>query len=218
MDMKNAIRNGDGVVLRRLLAEDPSRANTLIYWGKNDSCLTHPLHFVSDMLFDHSLPRGMEMPLVEALLLAGADPDFQRDGKGDTPLIGAASLGAEEVGLRLLDAGANRQLLGLFGETALHWAAMLGEESLTRGLIDGSDLNLPDARYHSSPLGWAFHGWEDPPAGDQGGQRSIILLLVAAGATVDPAWMESEKVRNDPQFLAALRSGGAARRPVAPAA
>jgi ankyrin repeat protein len=50
--------------------------------------------------------------VAEALIEAGADLNFQKDGKGDTPLIGAASLGAEDVGIRLLDAGANPLLRG----------------------------------------------------------------------------------------------------------
>src|SRR6185312_10318249 len=94
MDVKTAIRNGDAGALRRLLAEDASRANALIAWGRDDCILTHPLHYVSDMLFQGKMQKGQELPLIEALIQAGADLDFQRDGKGDTPLIGAASLGA----------------------------------------------------------------------------------------------------------------------------
>src|SRR5260370_36447201 len=100
MDVKTAIQNGDAGTLRRLLIEDSSRANVLVHWGKNDCVLTHPLHYVSDMLFEGTLQKGKELPLVEALILAGADLDFQRnreDGKkSDTPLIGAASLRSEE--------------------------------------------------------------------------------------------------------------------------
>ena len=114
VDVKTAIQNGEADALRRLLAEDSSRANALVRWGKNDCILTHPLHYVSDMLFENVLQRGKELPLIEALVQAGADLDFQRDGKGDTPLIGAASLGAEEVGLKLTDAGARPELRGLF--------------------------------------------------------------------------------------------------------
>jgi hypothetical protein len=138
------------------------------------------------MLFEGKLQRGQDLPLVEALIQAGADFDFQRNGKGDTPLIGAASLGAEEVGLRLLEAGARPELRGLFGETALHWAALLGEDRLAGKLIEGADLNLKDEKYKSTPLGWAIHGWCDPPAGNRGRQREVVELLVAAGARVDP--------------------------------
>jgi hypothetical protein len=206
MDVKTAIENGDAEALRGLLAEDPLLANALIRWGK--SCLTHPLHYVSDMLFERTLQRGKELPLVEALIQAGADLNFQRDredGKGDTPLIGAASLGAEEVGLRLLDAGAKPELRGLFGETALHWAAMLGEDRLAGRLIEGADLNLKDEKYKSPPLGWAIHGWCNTPAGNHGRHTEVVALLVAAGARVEPEWLESEKVRANPTILSALK-------------
>jgi hypothetical protein len=206
MDIKTAIQSGDGDALRYLLAEDPSRANEPIRWGGKNECLTHPLHYISDMLFNGTLQKGKELPLVESLIEAGADLNFQKNGKGDTPLIGAASLGAEEVGLRLLDAGARPDLRGLFGETALHWAAILGEDRLAARLIEGSDLNLRDEKYKSPPLGWAIHGWSNPLGGNHGRQREVVSLLVAAGAIVEPQWLESEEVRADPAMLAALKA------------
>jgi hypothetical protein len=115
MDVKTAIQDGDAEALRVLLAEDVSRANALIQWGANDCVLTHPLHYVSDMLFDGTLKKGRELPLIGALIQAGANLDFQRHGKGDTPLIGAASLAAEEVGLKLLDAGAQDSCADFLG-------------------------------------------------------------------------------------------------------
>src|SRR5260370_7610182 len=94
--------------------------------------------------------RGKDLPLVEALIQAGADLNFNKDGKSETPLIGAASLGAEDVGLRLLDSGARPDLRGLFGETALHWAALLGEDPLLAKLIPFPDL-APQAQHALSP-------------------------------------------------------------------
>ena len=108
LDVKTAIRNGDVAALRSCLALDRSWANALIHWGNNDCVRTHPLHFISDMLFNGVLQKGKELPLVDVLLEAGACVDFRKEGKRETPLIGAASLGAEEVGLRLLDAGLSR--------------------------------------------------------------------------------------------------------------
>ena len=206
MDVKAAIDTGDSTALRRLLSEDSSRANELIRWGK---CLTHPLHYISDMLFRGTLQKGKELPLLEALIQAGADLNFNKDSKSETPLIGAASLGAEEVGLRLLDAGARTELRGLFGETALHWAALLGEDRLVARLIPGSDLNLKDEKYRSPPLGWAIHGLSDPPAGNHGQQREVVALLLAVGARVESAWLASETVRADSVILASMN----ARRP-----
>lgn len=210
MDVKTAIQTGNAEVLRRLLREDVSRANALLRWGVNDCVLTHPLHYVSDMLFEGTLNHGKELPLIEVLINAGADVNFQRkradDRMSDTPLIGAASLGAEEVGLELLDAGAKPEGRGLFGETALHWAAMLGEDRLAGRLIDGSDLDLEDQKYKSPPLGWAMYGCYNPPAGNRGKQHEVVALLVSAGARVRPEWLEAEEVSADSTMLAALRT------------
>ena len=206
MDVKTAIETGDAAALRRLLADVPARADELIRWGKDCRIATHPLHYVSDMRFEGRLQSGKELPLMEALIQAGANVDFQRNGEGDTPLIGAASLGAEEVGLRLLGAGAKPWLRGLFGETALHWAALLGEDRLAERLIENVDPNLKDEKYKSSSLGWAVHGWCNPPAGNHGRQLEVVRLLVAAGATVEPEWMESEKIASSPAMLAALKA------------
>jgi hypothetical protein len=203
--VKTAIESGDAAALHRLLAEDASRANELVSWGKNDRILTHPLHYVCDMLFEGTLARGRELPLIEALIRAGADLDHQPGPKADTPLIGAASLGAEDAGLVLLRAGARPELTGIFAETALHWAALLGEDRLAAGLIEGSELDLKDEKYSSPPLGWAIHGRQNPPAGNQGRQCEVAALLVAAGARVDPAWLESEQIRADLPMLAALK-------------
>jgi uncharacterized protein len=113
-------------------------------------------------------------------------------------------LGAEDVGIKLVHAGAKPELRGLFGETALHWASMLGEDRLVAELIRGSNVNLRDEKYNSPPLGWAIHGWCDPPAGNHGRQRKVAALLVAAGASVEPDWLARERVRADPQIIAAL--------------
>src|SRR5216684_1887979 len=211
MDVKTAIQNGDADALRRLLRQDHTCANELIRWGGKNACVTHPLHYVSDMLFEGKLPKGAEVSLVDTLIEAGADLNFQRDRedgrKSDSPLIGAASLGAEDAGVRLLDAGARPELRGLFGETARHWSALLGEDRLAARLIKGSDLNLKVEKYKSPPLGWAIHGWHNPPAGNHGRQCQVVALLVDAGASVLPEWLESENVRADPAMLAALRIG-----------
>jgi len=211
MNVKEAIRTGDAEGLHRLLTQDASLANALIRWGKNGCVLTHPLHYVSDMLFAGTLQKGKELSLIEVLIQAGADLNFQRDGedgkKSDTPLIGAASLGAEDAGLALLDAGARPEVRGLFGETALHWAALLGEDRLAAALIASSDVNLKDEKYNSSPLGWAIHGCYGSPAGNHGKQREVAALLVGAGATVETCWLASENVRSDPSMLSALRVG-----------
>jgi uncharacterized protein len=204
MDVRTAIRTGDAEELRRILAADPAQANFLVAWGEDCQKLTHhPLHYVSDVVFSGVLPKGKELPIVEALLEAGSDVDFGKGDNHETALLGAASLGAEDVGIRLLDAGADPHARGDGGETALHWAALLGEHRLVERLIDGADLELEDAQYHSTPLGWAVHGFCNPPAGNHGHQREIAALLVAHGAKVRPDWLD--EVRADPAMLSILQ-------------
>src|SRR5262245_34798397 len=81
LDVRTAIQNGDVAALRNCLALDRLRANALIHWGNNNCVRTHPLHFVSDMLFNGVLQKGKELPLVEALLEAGACVDFSQGGE-----------------------------------------------------------------------------------------------------------------------------------------
>jgi len=206
MDIKTAIQTGDAEALIRLLAEDRRRANELIQWGQNNCrILTHPLHYVSDMLFEGTLPKGKELALVDALVDAGAEVDFRKAEKAETPLIGAASLGAEDVGMRLLDAGAKPHLRGDFGETALHWAALLGEHRLAARLIAGADLELEDDQYKSTPLGWAVHGHFNSPAGNHGHQREVVALLVAHRASVKPQWLADAESHGDAALLQLLQ-------------
>jgi ankyrin repeat protein len=160
------------------------------------------------MLFENTLQKGKELPLLEVLIQAGADVDFQRDGEGDTPLIGAANLGAEKLGSScwMVGWGAKPELPGLFGETTLHWAALLGEDRLAEKLIENVEPNLKDKKYKSSSLGWAVHGCCDPPAGNHGRQLEVVKLLVVTGATLEPEWMKFGKITSSPAMLSALQA------------
>src|SRR5215470_17644561 len=80
LNVKTAIRNGDVAALRSCLALDRSRANALIHWGNNDCVRRHPLHFISDMLFNGVLQKGKELPLVEVLLEAALASIFAKRG------------------------------------------------------------------------------------------------------------------------------------------
>jgi len=208
MNVKSAIETGNVDLLRRLLTDDPARANELIVWGKNLEIRTHPLHYVSDMLFGGSLQSGNESPLIEALLKAGADPNHQAPN-GETPLIGAASLHAEDVGLHLLEAGAQPNSRGVFHETALHWAAHTGLRRLVERLLTkGADVNSRDDRYNSTPQGWAIHGRFSSHPGRQPDRHGVAALLVAAGAIVESECLTDEDVRSDPRLLAILSGHG----------
>lgn len=193
---------GDAGALRRLLAEDPARANAVIAWGEGNKNVCCPLHYVCDKVFDGTLIGGAELPLVHALIAAGADVNAQN---GD-PLVAAASLGAVDVAFVLLDAGARPDLLADGGETALHWAAYIGAAALVdRMLSVGAPIEVRDRRWNATPLGWALHGWgEAAVARDDARYREVVLRLVRAGSRIDPAWRGLKHVRADAEILAAL--------------
>lgn len=109
MDVNTAIRNGDADALRKLLAEKPSRANELIHWGK---CRTHPLHYVSDMLFEGALQKGKELPLIDALIRAcGPQLRARREARN-------AAYRSRESRSR----GCRAQAPGCWSETGSAWA------------------------------------------------------------------------------------------------
>lgn len=197
-----AIDQADAGALAELLAADPPAADRPL------GCCAAPcppIHAVCDRVFDRRLSARAGLRLAETLLDAGADPNARHVGNGDTLLITACALGCEPIALRLLQAGADPRARGLFGATALHWAAMLGlPEAVDALLAAGADPRLKDEEYASDPLGWAVQGWADPPNGSTGRQSDCAAKLVAAGGEVDPAWLASPKVRADPRMRAAL--------------
>lgn len=141
--------------------------------------MTHPLHYVSDMVFEKAIPESVALLLVDALLEAGSDVNYKQS---ETALHAAASLGTEEIGLRLLDAGAFPNVLGSFGETPLHWAAHQGQARLVAGLLAaGAKTDIEDTRYHATPLGCARHGLTSHLPGSSSGHADVIALLEGVG-------------------------------------
>ncbi len=203
MDIRTIIEAGDVAALERLLASAPDLANTAIRWEKNQVLLTQPLHFLCDKVIDGTISGETAARLAKVLIEAGADIDHQ---SGD-PLNAAASLGATEVGLLLLDAGARCDLRGLFGETALHWAAMIGDAVLVHRLLEkGAPVDVTDEKYNATPLGWALHGWgERPPPGNHGHHREVVAHLVRSGAVVDSEWVADAEKNGRADVVSALR-------------
>jgi uncharacterized protein len=95
--------------------------------------------------------RARHNQVVKVLLAAGAKPNkktkknkptgaFMRDcrTKGETPLHRAAAFGDEEAVQLLLDAGGDREVLDMNGETPLAWASWYGRPTaILRKLLYG---------------------------------------------------------------------------------
>lgn len=202
MTLAPILDDGDLDALAAALAAEPALANAPVVEGDH---APHPIHALCDRVFDRRMSEGPALPMVQALIKAGADLDHVHAANGEGLVTSAISLSCPEIADTLLDAGAPSAKTGLFGATALHWAAVMGMPDLTGRLIAaGGDVVLRDAEFDSTPLGWAMEGWASPPKGSRGEQIACAALLVAAGAVVEPQWARSERVRADAAMARAL--------------
>lgn len=178
-----AIDTADVEAMRRTLVESPATANELIHWGPGGKNTAHPLHYICDKFRDKTLSTEVALKLTDLLLEAGSSVNGL-PSDNETPLHGAASLSAEDVGIRLVDAGANVHALGSFAqETPLHWAAHEGLDRLVTCLIAaGANLDVRDTRWNGTVLDWAEHGLRERRPGSTGRQEKVIEILNEATA------------------------------------
>jgi hypothetical protein len=109
---------------------------------------------------------------VNTLLTNGTSPDF-RDSDGKTPLLWAAEYGHEIVAKLLLEAGANVNAQGDYGN-ALYTASFEGHETVVKLLLEaGADVN---AKWD---YGTALQ------AASSRGYEAVVKLLLEAGADVN---------------------------------
>jgi hypothetical protein len=183
--VRDAIEAGDATTLHQIVQSHPHLAYDVIAWGDSNRNVVPPLHFVCDAVFRGLASQAQASAMADVLLDAGVDVNLPYASSGDTFLITAASLGAEDVGLRLVAAGANVHARGLFGATALHWACRMGLSALAEALIAaGADSSLKDSEYSSTPLGWALDAWTTTSNGYRHRIPDVCARLVAHGVPV----------------------------------
>jgi ankyrin repeat protein len=185
--IKTLIENKDYKLIRQLLSNNPNLANEGIPCDKKNSSKAHPLHRICDAVFAKKITDKEAIAIAKILLKFGANIDgYKINENKDTPLMAAASLRAEQLGIFYIENGANVHYAdSRNGATALHWAAFCGRDKLVEKLIQGkAAIDQRDASYNATPLGWAIQPLMTKDKFNTYHQVSCIKLLLKAGANV----------------------------------
>ena len=179
--IKTAIESGDLAELDRLLTLNPNLANKKIQWESNTEVKSDPLHYISDCIFYKLLTNDTEAQLAKTLIKYGALINGSEDS--ETPLIGAASLGAASVAKVLIDAGADIHATSVHGSTALHWSCYMGLSEIAEALIHhGAEIEKRCSSFESTPLFWAVHSIHTDKDKDPAGRLASAKVLIENGA------------------------------------
>jgi uncharacterized protein len=195
-EIKTLIESLNYEGLRRLLSEKPALANAGIPFDEKNPVLAHPLHRICDGVFNGVYSDAQAIEIAILFLEHGAHIDgFALVEKKDTPLIAAASLLAEKLGILYTDRGANVHHAGCHGGTALHWAAWTGRENLVARLIRaGADIHKKCIDFKSTPLLWAVHGYKFKGGETRHHQIDCVRLLLEAGAEKNTTNKEGRRI------------------------
>src|SRR6185312_738436 len=135
--MKTLFENKDYDGIRRLLSANPSLANEGIPFDEKNTAKAHPLHRICDAVFAKKITDEDAITIAKIFLEFGARIEGnQATENQDPPLMAAASLHAEQLGVFYIEHGANVHYAdNNDGATALHWAAYCGRDELVARLI-----------------------------------------------------------------------------------
>lgn len=184
MIIKTLIENKDLEELRKTLSVNPALANEGLPYDQENTAMAHPLHRICDGVCTGKYTDEEAVEIARIFLMHGANIDGdERIENRDTPLIAAASLHAEKVGLLYIDHGADIYHAGCHGGTALHWAAWTGRDQLVKRLIaEKADINKRCMDFRGTALLWALHGYKFGGKGNRHNQVACVKQLLEAGA------------------------------------
>jgi ankyrin repeat protein len=106
----------------------------------------------------------------------------------------------------MLAAGLPADSFGQHRATPLHWAAFHGNAEMAREILrHNPPLEMTDADFKSTPLGWAIHGSENGWHCETGNYGATVETLLDAGAKLPQKDGGTKPVR---EVLARFRSNG----------
>lgn len=114
------------------------------------------------------LDSGGSLTFPRRVVTSEPNDEFVADSaraKGDVisdAFYSACRNGHTDVAKLLLERGADVNAKGILGGTGLHWAAINGHKDTVAFLLaHGADLTIRDAKFHSTPEGWAAERYHD---------------------------------------------------------
>ncbi|GAB3945468.1 hypothetical protein GCM10028805_14600 [Spirosoma harenae] len=184
MSLRKLITNKDFDAIKEALDQNPQLANEELPYDEHNPAKAHPLHRICDDVMSGTCSDDEAVLMATVFLDHGANVDGNSlVDLHDTPLVAAASLHAEKVGILYVDKGATINHPGCYGGTALHWAAWVGRDKLVERLIAANaDIHKRCVEFQSTPLLWAVHGLKFGGSENRHNQAECVRLLLAAGA------------------------------------
>lgn len=186
--IKKLIEQKDFDRLQQLLITNPTLANEGITIPFDLFCRTkaHPLHRICDGVFSAKITQEESVKLAKIFLANGANIDGDKMKGEGTPLLAAASLHAEQLGMFYIEKGADiHYTYKNDGVSALHWAAYCGQVQLVNKLIEADAvIDSTDNTYNSTPLSWAVQCLQTNKNRSEANHEACIKLLLKGGASI----------------------------------
>ena len=184
MIIRTLIENKDLNGLRKILSSNPALANEGLPYDEENTTKAHPLHRICDGVFAGIYTDEEAVEIAKIFLQYGASVNGNEViDNMDTPLVAAASLHAEKVGIFFIEQGADIHHRGCHGGTALHWAAWTGRDQLVKKLLaEKAEINKRCVDFHGTPLLWALHGYKLGGKENRYNQVECVKHLLEAGA------------------------------------
>ncbi len=182
--IRKLIVTKDYAGLAEALSTNPKLANEEFPLDESTNIKAHPLHRLCDGVFVKAYTDEEAVRMAQIFLENGANVNGNNiPEKHDTPLIAAASLGADQVAILYMENGANIHHSGTHGGSAMHWSAWCGRDKLVeRFLQKGVDINRKCIDFKATPIFWAIHGWKQSDRTELLNYLRCVKFLIDAGA------------------------------------
>jgi Ankyrin repeats (3 copies) len=133
-----------------------------------------------------------DRPAAERILAGHPDLPGRLTGQDLAVIVEAAGSHPANTVALMLDLGFSPHARNDLGEQPLHAAAYHGNAAAVRLLLEtGADVDARDARFDSTPLGFATVG-SGEQAGQPGDWTGTVTLLIEAGASRQDVWISGK--------------------------